>query len=112
MSHKCQHCRYRGEYREPKFQPFGVCTREINLIDAEKAYNAPVCPYKKKGELLICPFCGGVAKFHACAELENATMRTLYTGKWGVHCPNCHVATPPYDSKEQAADAWNRRESK
>jgi hypothetical protein len=29
------------------FRPFGVCTRETNLIEAEKNYNAENCPYKK-----------------------------------------------------------------
>lgn len=28
------------------FRPFGVCMRETNLIQAEKNYNADVCPYK------------------------------------------------------------------
>lgn len=30
------------------FRPFGVCTRETNLIEAERAYNADVCPYENK----------------------------------------------------------------
>jgi hypothetical protein len=37
------------------FKPFGVCLRETNLLKAEDAYNAEVCPYadiltKKGGE--------------------------------------------------------------
>lgn len=47
MGHKCDGCRYKGEHKEMMFRPFGVCTKELNLIDAEKAYNADKCPYKK-----------------------------------------------------------------
>ena len=36
------------------FAPFGVCTRERNLIVAEQAYNATKCPYKRsKGGLTL-----------------------------------------------------------
>ena len=47
MAHKCDGCRYKGEHREMMFRPFGVCTKELNLIEAEKAYNAGKCPYIK-----------------------------------------------------------------
>ncbi len=47
MAHKCDGCRYKGEHQEMMFRPFGVCTRELNLVEAEKAYNAEKCPYKK-----------------------------------------------------------------
>ena len=47
MAHKCDGCRYKGEHREMMFRPFGVCTKELNLIEAEKAYNADKCPFKK-----------------------------------------------------------------
>jgi hypothetical protein len=47
MKHKCDGCKYKGEHQEMMFRPFGVCTRETNLIDAEKAYKADKCPYKK-----------------------------------------------------------------
>lgn len=42
MQHKCDGCRYKGEHREMGFRPFGVCTKETNLIEAEKAYNADI----------------------------------------------------------------------
>ena len=45
--HKCDGCRYKGEHQEMMFRPFGVCTRELNLIEAEKAFNAKKCPYKQ-----------------------------------------------------------------
>lgn len=47
MGHKCDGCRYKSEHQEMMFRPFGVCTKELNLIDAEKAYNADKCHYKK-----------------------------------------------------------------
>lgn len=46
-THKCDGCRYKGEHVEMGFKPFGVCYKETNLIEAEKAYNAEICPYKK-----------------------------------------------------------------
>lgn len=45
MGHKCDGCRYKGEHQEMMFRPFGVCTKELNLADAEKNYNAEKCPY-------------------------------------------------------------------
>lgn len=53
MAHKCDGCKYKGEHQETMFRPFGVCTKELNLIDAEKAYNAEKCPYKKTNADLI-----------------------------------------------------------
>lgn len=43
--HKCKGCKYKGEHQEMMFKPFGVCMKEKNLIEAEKAYNADICPY-------------------------------------------------------------------
>lgn len=56
-----------------------------------------------------CPFCGGEAKFHACAEMENETMAVVYNGNVGIHCTLCGVATLPYDTSTEARNAWNRR---
>lgn len=47
MAHKCDGCRYKGEHQEMMFRPMGVCTRELNLLDAIKNYEAEKCPYKK-----------------------------------------------------------------
>jgi len=47
MKHKCDGCKHKGEHQEMMFQPFGVCLKETNLIEAEKAYNAEICPYKE-----------------------------------------------------------------
>ena len=44
-NHKCANCKYKGEYRDMKFRPFGVCLKEGNLIKAEMAYKAIECPY-------------------------------------------------------------------
>lgn len=46
MKHKCDGCRYKGEHQEMGFRPFGVCTKELNLRDAEAAYNSDNCPYQ------------------------------------------------------------------
>ena len=47
MKHKCNGCKYKGEFQEPGFIPFGVCYKEKNLIDAQKAFDAEECPYSK-----------------------------------------------------------------
>lgn len=60
-------------------------------------------------KLKPCPFCGGKAAFHNCAELENEAMAAKITGQVGIHCCTCRVATLPYESHEEAAAAWNRR---
>jgi len=46
--HKCEGCPFRGEHQEQGFRPFGVCTKETNLIEAQKAYNAKTCRVGKK----------------------------------------------------------------
>lgn len=48
MTHKCDGCRYKSEHQEMGFKPFNVCNRETDLIAAEKAYNAKVCPYGER----------------------------------------------------------------
>lgn len=60
-------------------------------------------------ELKPCPFFGGKANTHACADLDNETLKIIYGGKYGAHCCECHVATLPYPSEEEAIEAWNRR---
>lgn len=45
MTHKCDGCRYASEHQEMGFRPFGVCSKETNLIEAEQSYNAECCPY-------------------------------------------------------------------
>ena len=47
MFHKCYGCKYESTHQEMGFRPFGVCTKKSNLAEAEKAYNAEVCPYDK-----------------------------------------------------------------
>ena len=46
MVHKCNGCKYKGEYHEMEFASMGVCTRTTNLIEAEKNYKDKVCPYE------------------------------------------------------------------
>lgn len=44
-----------------------------------------------------CPFCGGKSRVHK------------YLGKWYARCNKCKAYSAPYDTEEQAAEAWNRR---
>ena len=60
-------------------------------------------------KLKPCPFCGGKAEIHNCMEFENDTLALIYSGKSGVHCSECHCATIPYGSKDEAIEVWNRR---
>lgn len=50
LKHKCNGCRYKSEHQEMGFMPFGVCTKETDLVQAEKNYRAEVCPYKQREE--------------------------------------------------------------
>lgn len=45
--HKCDGCRFKGEFQEPGFLPFGVCRKTENLLEAEINYKAKKCPYKE-----------------------------------------------------------------
>lgn len=56
-----------------------------------------------------CPFCGGEAEIHNCANLENESLALFFSGKSGVHCKHCGVATQPFPNKEAAIEGWNRR---
>ena len=49
-NHKCNGCKHKGEHQEMGFRSFGVCTKELNLIDSEKSYNAEKCPYNNAEE--------------------------------------------------------------
>ena len=60
-------------------------------------------------KLKPCPFCNGKAEIHNCCELENETARVIYSGKVGIHCTNCYIATLPFDNKTAAVEMWNER---
>ena len=60
-------------------------------------------------KLRECPFCGGKANTHACAEFDNDALKIIYGGNYGVHCSECNVATRPYPLEELAIEAWNKR---
>ena len=60
-------------------------------------------------ELKPCPFCGGEAKFHLCAELDNEGMAAVFKDYVGIHCVKCRIATPPIIGKSAAAKLWNNR---
>lgn len=54
-------------------------------------------------ELKPCPFCGG----EACMQEH---VFHGYTSTYGVVCLDCCAETRQfYDTKEEAAEAWNRR---
>ncbi|WP_294482267.1 Lar family restriction alleviation protein [uncultured Ruminococcus sp.] len=44
-----------------------------------------------------CPFCGGKSRVHQ------------YLGKRYARCNKCKSYSAPYDTEEQAREAWNRR---
>lgn len=60
-------------------------------------------------QLKPCPFCGGKAAMHGCADIENERLAAVLNGKYGVHCEKCKVATQPFDTEKKAADEWNQR---
>lgn len=59
-------------------------------------------------ELKPCPFCGGLAEVHDCAEIDGKA-QLIFSGKFGVHCKQCHVATIPYPDEAEAVAVWNSR---
>ena len=81
--HKCDGCPFRGEYTEPGFRPFGVCTRETNLIEAQKAYKAETCRVGNKKDMPdlsrytkdeLIELCKAIA-FHASPLCADQTIR-------------------------------------
>lgn len=59
-----------------------------------------------------CPFCGGEAETHNCGTFENEKLAVILDGRVGVHCSECHTATIPCASEEEAIEMWNRRAEK
>lgn len=58
-------------------------------------------------ELKPCPFCGGEAELSSPRFIPHAWVACK---KCGVSTPT-HTAFTPREAKEQAVNAWNRRES-
>ena len=57
-------------------------------------------------DLLPCPFCGGTASTWMGIDKYNNKC------VWGVDCDICDCSlTGPYDTKDEAIEAWNRRGS-
>ena len=46
-----------------------------------------------------CPFCGG----------EAILLSNFRGAEYFIECRVCTVETAPYDTEEEAAEAWNRR---
>lgn len=54
-----------------------------------------------------CPFCGGEARF----GLEDEFYGPVDERNW-VECTSCHAEIQIYDTREEAAKAWNMRGGK
>lgn len=77
IKHKCDGCKYKSEYQAMGFKPNGICSREHNLIQVEKSYNAKVCPFSdvKPGEMTV-------------KEAINIILRSVvYSGKTRENLP-------------------------
>lgn len=48
-------------------------------------------------KLKTCPFCNGKSRVHK------------YFSKFYARCNKCDTHSAPYDSPQQAGEAWNRR---
>ena len=92
------------------------CNSVAGYLTAKEVFDRILHHYKKNSsaaedriKLKPCPFCGSKAEFHHCANLANEEYALKMANQHGVHCTNCYIATKPYDSEEEAAEAWNRR---
>lgn len=56
-------------------------------------------------ELKPCPFCGNTQSI-----LLNEKVMCRYFIGYSVYCCRCEVETRCFDTKEKAAEAWNRRD--
>lgn len=43
--HKCDGCKHKGVYNEPKFQEQPICRKAKDIIEATIAFNAEKCPF-------------------------------------------------------------------
>lgn len=78
--------------------------REVALAALELGQkHIDLTPIKK--DIKPCPFCGGEAELHNCAEMLDVTNVTGV----GIHCTKCHIATIPYKTEDDAIDVWNNR---
>ena len=90
------------KYRSNENVCFVIFKTMNSLVSAKEPENA-------ESELKKCPFCGGRAVMHDCAELDNEKVAAIYSGKVGIHCEHCGVATLPFENKDLAINSWNRR---
>ena len=59
-------------------------------------------------ELKPCPFCGKKAKVETITDIFHHSTFMVVCGNDGC---GCHPMTDPFESRREAADAWNRREA-
>lgn len=113
--HKCDGCKYKTEYQAMGFKPNGVCNREHNLIQAEKSYNAEVCPFSdvKPDEMTVKEAINIILRsvVHSVKSRENLSEALFIIQKafekqipkkyevWNgqCSCPNCNVMFGNYD---------------
>ena len=67
---------------------------------AVESWNMRVISNTRKSKLKTCPFCGGEGE-----------VISAYGGKFAATCgkPGCMAYLFPFDTKEEAIAAWNRR---
>lgn len=66
---------------------------------------------EKVFDLKPCPCCGGAAKLHYCAQIDEGSSVCIFSSKKGVHCTECGLSTLPCGSDDEAIERWNRRVS-
>lgn len=54
-------------------------------------------------DLLLCPFCGGVA------DVYHDRGQPGYDPFWVVYCTRCEARGPEKETREKAISTWNRR---
>ena len=62
-------------------------------------------------ELKPCPFCGSEPKLKSDVRHGGDAKNTVGVHYYWIKCPNdyCRVASMSVDSREMAAELWNRR---
>lgn len=100
MKEKCPYCNGSGVFQE--YDEFD----RYHALECSQCNGSGVINTE---ELKPCPFCGAKAEVHDCGEFDNESLNVTYSGKSGVHCTECSIATLPYDNEQEAIEAWNRR---
>ena len=100
MEQKCPNCNGGGVIQE-----YDELDR-YHVLECGRCNGSGVIDTNK---LKPCPFCSGEADIHECADFDSDMLKVVYGGMCGVHCTQCSISTLPYDSEQEAIEAWNRR---